>query len=178
MSVLQLIDGDEPVEFGFPDLRKYHGSRSICGLTVAFKVMQRAFVELAGSELLQRDSITVTTAFPGAGARDAFELVTRAPTRDRYSIDNSIEPSDQIAEAAKGAYFFRLSGNGRYVDLGLRPSMIEPEFIHLRRKHLGGSATDEELTRFRILQHRMSSRLLSLPAEDVVNRIDGGVESD
>ncbi len=167
---LQVLEHDDLIEFNFDDLRKYHGSRSICGLTVAYKIMQRGFVALGqAQQALDRETITVTTAFPGPGARDAFELVTRAVTRDHYTIDQSVQPSAQIAEAANGAYYFRVSGNGHTVELGIRPVVIPADFIRARRKLLAGPVTAEERSQFRALQFQLSETLLPMDPEAVVN---------
>ena len=167
---LRIFENGDLIEFEFDDLRKYHGSRSICGLTVAYKVMQCGFNALnQDQQALDRATMTVTTAFPGPGARDAFELVTRTATRNRYAIDKSMQPSAHIAEAANGAYYFRIGANGAEVELGVRPAVIPADFIRLRRKQLAGKATTEELSQFRALQFKLSETLLPMDPADVVN---------
>jgi hypothetical protein len=52
----------------------------------AFKAMQRALPILDPNGPVERRQITVHTAFRGPGGRDAFEMVTRAVTGDRYVV--------------------------------------------------------------------------------------------
>jgi hypothetical protein len=40
---------------------------------------------------VERREITLDTAFRGPGGRDAFEMVTRGVTEDRYVIDPMLE---------------------------------------------------------------------------------------
>jgi len=174
LNALQIIDNGETIEFEFTDLCKYHGPKSICGLTIAYKVMQRGFAALSKGEPLHRETIAIRTAFPGPGARDAFELVTRATTRECYTIDKSVEPSEQIAEAAAGTYIFQITSGDDTVELGVKPSAVDPEFIRLRRKQLSGAASAEELKLFRQAQLKLSETLLPMNPEDVVNVLGEG----
>ena len=82
---LSLVDQGRPVAFSFEDMIGYHGPGSPGGVAHAFKVLERALPLLAPDGPAERREITVRTAFGGPGARDAFELVTRAVTEGRYA---------------------------------------------------------------------------------------------
>ena len=167
--MLRVMDNGDLIEFDFEDLRKYHGSKSICGLTVSYTIMRAAFDALAPNQPVDRANLHITSAFPGPGARDGFELVTRTTSRETYAIDTSVEPSDTIAEAAKGAYYFKVANAVRSVELSLKPSIVPEKFVPLRRKQLSGVASDEELAEFRQLQFAFSETLLTHPATAAVN---------
>ena len=169
MDRLGIVDHSDILELVFDDLKKFHGTRSICGLTVSFKVMQAAWDALASGAPIKRSELSVSTAFPGPGARDGFEMVMRAVTREKYWIEKDITPSDQIAEAAKGAYYFRITGNGRVAELGLKPEVVPSEFVPLRRRQLQGELSDDEQAAFRHLQLTFSEELLSMSASNAVN---------
>lgn len=169
MDTLKVMDHGDILELSFDDLKKFHGTISICGLTVSFKVMQAAWEALAAGAPIPRAELSVATAFPGPGARDGFEMVMRAVTREKYWIETNVTPSDQIAEAAKGAYFFRITGNKRIVTLGLKPDMVPSEFVPLRRRHLAGTLDDDEQARFRRLQFTFSETLLAVTPGEAVN---------
>ncbi len=171
MDNLSIYDEAGPLEIGFDDLRKFHGSASICGLTVSYVVMQAAWRELGGGPL-SRQQISVETGFPGPGARDGFEMVTRAVSREAYHIRTDVAPDDRIAEAAKGAYFFRFLTPDNSVSLGLAPSAVPDEFVPFRRHVLSGEATDSEQKAFRALQLEFSSFLQGAANREVVNVLD------
>lgn len=105
--------------------------------------MQRAFPLLDDGNLLERREISFVTAFPGPGARDAFELVTRCLTDGRYVVDKELPEAANELESPGGRYYFRLSYRGRSVAVTLRPGYVREEFIQLARKkgaHGGGGA--------------------------------------
>jgi hypothetical protein len=77
-SRLEILDHGQRITFVFEDLLKYHGRSAIGGVAHGFKVMERALPLLVGGGLPERAGIVIDSAFGGAGARDAFEMVTRA----------------------------------------------------------------------------------------------------
>ena len=81
MARLNLLDAGAPASFTFEDMLRYHGPGSPGGVAHAYKVLERALPLLAPDGPPERREIVVRTAFGGPGARDGFELVTRAVTR-------------------------------------------------------------------------------------------------
>lgn len=160
---LDVLDHGDRISIGFEDLLKYHGRGFIGGVAHGFKVMQRALPLLAERAPPQRYDISILTAFPGPGARDAFEMVTRAVTGGRYTVDLECGAPD-VVEAARGRYFFRFSSRETAVDLTLREGIVREEFIALIRK---GPSTRKEHDRLDWLKHDMAERILALPAEQV-----------
>ncbi len=105
MPTLVVRDQGQSISIPFDDLLKYHGRSSIAGLAHAFKAMERAFPLMSPDLPPERYDITVESGFPGGGARDAFEMVTRAVTRPL--------PAEGRGEARRargpgGHFFFRL----------------------------------------------------------------------
>src|SRR5918995_4945228 len=76
-GMLEVTERGERLRFSFEDVLRYHGGHSPGGAAIAYKVLERALPELGPCE---RREIEVETAFGGPGARDAFELATRAVT--------------------------------------------------------------------------------------------------
>lgn len=169
MTALTIQDVDEPLEITFDDLKKFHGTRSICGLTVGYTVMRAAWSSLADGEPLDRNDITVETGFPGPGARDAVEMVTRAVSREAFHVVTDKQPDAQIAEAAKGAYWYRITAKGRAVELGLKHEVLPNDFVKLRRILLAGNATPAQAESFRGLQFELSDRLLAMDPLEAFN---------
>jgi hypothetical protein len=168
MTTLVVLDNGDPVSISFDDLLKYHGRSSIAGVAHAFKAMERAFPLLSPGEPPERYDITVESGFPGGGARDAFEMVTRAVTGDRYEL--TTEPAAaQAPEAPGGHFFFRLGYRGAAVDLVLRPGHIPGDFLELACKD---GPTPDEAGRAQQLKEEMAARLMRLPADQVY---DAGV---
>ncbi|MDU8944331.1 hypothetical protein [Ovoidimarina sediminis] len=172
LPALVVTENDETLSFDFDDLVRYHGKRSICGLTVAYKVMEAAWDTAWTGTPPERDRLVVASGFPGPGARDGFEMVTRAVTRGAYEILSEVMAGPRVAEAAKGAYFFRLSDDRNIIELGLKPEVVPPEFVTRRRKLARGVASAAEAAEFRALQLAFSDQLRAMSASDAINVLE------
>jgi len=163
MTTLVVLDQGESIAITFEDLLKYHGRSSIAGVAHAFKAMERSFPLLSPDGPPERYDLTVESGFPGGGARDAFEMVTRAVTGDRYRLASM--PAGTDAPAAPGGhFFFRLGYRGKAVDLVARPGLVPAEFLQLACRD---APTPAEAVRAQQLKEEMAERLLSLPADEV-----------
>jgi hypothetical protein len=161
MTALVLVDEGRLLSFDFEDLLDYHGPGSPAGVAHGFKVMERAFPLLSDAPL-ERRTITVATSFHGPGARDAFELVTRAVTGDRFTLDDGLaEP--ELGWASE-QFVFRLGHQGLEVTLAVRPGIVSDAFIALARTP-DRSPEDEE--RFRLMKLDGAAHVMSLPAAEV-----------
>ena len=155
-----------PLTFSVEDLNRYHGFGFPGGVAHAFKVMQRALPLLSPDAPVERREITIRTPFKGAGARDAFEMVTRATTEGRYTIDDALLALER-GEILKG-YVFVLGYRGKSVKLVIREGIVREEFILLGRKP---DRTPEEDVRLAGLKQDMAERLLRLPADEVYDPV-------
>jgi hypothetical protein len=156
---LALLDDGWKVAFRFEDLLRYHGGGSPGGVAHAFKVLERALGHLGAVE---RRAIAVRTAFGGPGARDGFELVTRAVTEDRYVVDDSLARPE--LGSARERFVFALTAGGRSVTLVLRDGFVDEEMLRLARTE-DRSAADER--RLVALKREMCLRVMAAPAADV-----------
>jgi hypothetical protein len=161
-ETIDVLERGHPIRFSFADMMSYHGPGSPGGVAHAFKVMQRAFPLLDPDGPPERREIRIETPFGGPGARDAFELVTRAVTGDRYVVDPS------LARTARGRtlerFVFKLTYRDRRVTLLVRDGMVPDEFIDLaRREH----RTPDEEARLDVLKAEMAHRLTTSAASDV-----------
>lgn len=160
---LHIRDHGHPIAISFADILKYHGNGFVGGVAHGYKVLERTFEILSPGEAPERRELTIETAFPGPGARDAFELVTRAVTGGRYRVDASLA-GDDVIQSPKGRYFFRVGYRGHSVDLTLRPGLVKDEFIELARR---GASTPAEQERLAWLKQDMADRLMARKADEV-----------
>ncbi len=161
MSALEVVEKGRALSFSFEDLMRYHGPGSPGGVAHAYKVMERAFALLAADGPLERREITVATAFGGPGARDGFELVTRAVTGERYVLDPELARSERGTTLER--FVFRVGYRGRSVTLAVREGFVTDEFIALARKERDA----EEEARLDLLKQEMAERVMSGPAAAV-----------
>jgi hypothetical protein len=161
-SALDVLDQGHRLTYTFEDLMRYHGPGFPGGVAHAFKVMERALPLLGPDGPLERREVTVQTAFTGPGARDAFEMVTRAVTEDRYVVDPALERPERGRTLER--YVFRLGYRNRTVTLLIREGVVRDEFIDLSRTQ---GRTAEQDGRLAVLKQEMADRLLASPAIDV-----------
>jgi hypothetical protein len=161
-ETIRVQERGQVLEFTFADMLRYAGPYSPAGVANAFKVMQCAFALLSPTELPQRRSVAVRTAFQGPGARDGFELVTRAVTDGRYVVDLG------LARPERGrllqSFVFEVRIGDRSASLLLRDGFVTEEFIDLAGKPDRGDAEEIRLDE---LKADLAHRLLAAPADAV-----------
>jgi hypothetical protein len=159
---IEVIEHGRPLSFSFDDMLRYHGGGSPGGVAHAFKVLEPL---LDPDGHCERREIEVETAFGGPGARDAFELVTRGVTGERYRIDEALAKPERGRTLER--FVFRLSYRCRSVTLELREGFVTEEFIDLARTH--DRSADQE-RRLDELKQEMADRVMARPAGEVYAR--------
>jgi len=162
-EAIDVVEKGQPLSFRFADLMRYHGPGSPGGVAIAFKAMERGFELLQEDGPLERRKVSLRTAFGGPGARDGFEIVTRAVTGDRYVVDPELVRPDNGATREK--FVFELSYGDRRVTLVLRAGYVTEEFVALAftQEHL----TPDEDARLQQLKRELAERVMASPATDV-----------
>ncbi|MEA2265464.1 MAG: hypothetical protein QOE27_1047 [Solirubrobacteraceae bacterium] len=161
-QTIEVLDRGRPIGFTFADMMRYHGPGSPGGVAQAFKVMERAFPLLDPDAPPERRELRIETPFGGPGARDAFELVTRAVTGERYVLDPSL--GLPARGRALERFVFRLTYRERQVTLVIREGFVSDEFIDLARQD--GRSPEEE-DRLDALKAEMAERVMGSAASDV-----------
>jgi hypothetical protein len=161
-STIEVADRGRRIAFSFADLLKYHGHGSPGGLAHAFKVLERGLPLLDPAAPCERRELVVGTAFGGPGARDGFELVTRAVTEERFRLDPGLARPER--GRALERFVFRLAYRERAATLVLRDGFVSDEFIDLARTE---HRTAEQERRLDRLKREMADRVLARPASEV-----------
>ena len=73
-------------------------------------MLERALALLDPSGSVERREVVVDTAFGGPGARDAFELVMRAVTGERYRVDPALARPELGRRASASSFASRTAG--------------------------------------------------------------------
>ncbi|MGI8903257.1 MAG: hypothetical protein ACR2IP_06295 [Solirubrobacteraceae bacterium] len=165
-DVITVLDRGQEITFSFPEMLKYAGPHSPGGVAHAFKVLERALPLLEPDGPPERREIEVGTAFGGPGARDAFELVTRAVTGERYTVEDSLARPE--LGNARERFSFALAYRARSLRLALRAGYVTDEFIALARKKEPTAADDRRLDALKL---ELANLVMSAPATDVYDVI-------
>jgi hypothetical protein len=159
---LVVVDQGVRLAFSFADLMRYHGPGSPGGVAHAYKVLERALPLLAPDGVPERREVAVRTAFGGPGARDAFELVLRAVTGERYTLDLGLARPERGRAAEH--FVFVLAHREREVTLAVRDGLVTDEFVDLARTE---PRTPEQEVRLTTLKAEMAERVMDAPADAV-----------
>jgi hypothetical protein len=160
---IAVLDAGQLLSCSYEEIMKYHGWSSPGGVAHAFKVMERAWPLLSpGPCPPERREISVTTAFGGPGARDAFEFVTRAVTGERYLVDPALARPERGRTLER--FVFRLGYRERTVTLLLCEGYVTGEFIELAREP---RRSVEQESRLSVLKREMADHVMAAQAADV-----------
>ncbi|MEA2303979.1 MAG: hypothetical protein QOH43_1259 [Solirubrobacteraceae bacterium] len=169
IGTIEVVERGRRITFTFADLLKYHGPGSPGGVAHAFKVIERALPLLDPDGPCERREIVVATAFGGPGARDAFEMVTRAVTGDRFRVDPALARPER--GRALERFVFRLSYRDRHAVLALREGFVSDEFIDLARTRERDADQERRLD---VLKREMAERVMARPAREVYDVSEAG----
>ncbi len=161
-STIEVAELGSILAYTFEDLMRYHGPGSPGGVAHAFKVLERVLPLLEPGGLPERREIVVETAFAGPGARDAFEMATRAVTEDRYVVDDALARPE--LGPTRERFVFRLGYRERSVTVLLREGYVTEEFLALARQE---GRTAEQESHLTVLKQELAGRLLANPAAAV-----------
>ena len=161
-DAIAVLDRGLAIAFSFDDLSRYHGPGSPGGVAHAFKVLERALPLLSPEGPPERRELTVRTAFGGPGARDGFELVTRAVTEGRFTVDPALARPERGVTLER--FVFRLGYRDRTVTLAVREGFVPDELIALARRPARTPAEEERLT---AVKREMARHVMAAPATGV-----------
>jgi hypothetical protein len=159
---VELTERGRRIVFTFADILRYHGGRSPGGAAIAFAAVELALPLLDPDRPCERREIAIETAFGGPGARDAFEMITRAVTGDRFSVDPALARPER--GRALERFVFRFVYRDRSATLLLRDGFVTDEFIELARTEDRDEAQESRLDR---LKQELADRVMAAPASAV-----------
>lgn len=166
-STIDVLDRGRLLAFSFDDMLRYHGPGSPGGVAQAFKVLERGLPLLDPDGPPERREITIRTAFGGPGARDVFELVTRAVTGERYVVDQALARPERGRTMER--FVFELGYRDRSATLIVREGIVPDEFIELARTDPRSADQEARLDQLKL---EMVERVMSSTAEEVYDAVE------
>ena len=157
-------DAGHQLVFTPEDVFRYHGYDAVGGAVLGFRLLQRAIRELSPQAMPERRDISLFTAFPGLGARDCFELVTRMASERRLTLDTSFTHKD-AQPGLEGAFYFRFSYRGRSLELAPACGQPDGHFLACGRAAKRPDASPAAQERWKAAKYALANLLLALPCE-------------
>lgn len=153
--LIRVLGEEEEIAITFEMVAAYHGQAALAMLAIVFQGLGGALARLSPEAPLPRKDIGVVSGHPGPGVRDAFEFVTRAVTRQAYTIDRSL-PLARWNPHADMAYAFTITARDRTVTAALRADVLPPRFFAL----LPGPRSAEDDAEFSALKRAIAATVL------------------
>lgn len=161
-STIQLTERGRTISYTFDDVLRYHGPGSPGGAAIGFKALERALPLLDPDGPCERREIVVETAFGGPGARDAFEMLARAVSGERFHLDPA------LARPRRGRtlerFVFRFTYRETSATLLLREGFVTDAFIDLARTE---SRDPEQERRLNALKLELADKVMAHDASEV-----------
>ena len=123
-----IAENDQVQHLTYEGLLAFHQGEAIWGASVGFRAMQTAGLALSTNRLRDRKDLSVVSAHPGPGVRDAIEYVTRCVSRDRFRLFGSNQSSGC---QAKMEFRWWVSDSSKTVEIGLCPGLVPSNFFDL-----------------------------------------------
>ena len=161
-EVVAVRERDQTLHFTFADALRYAGPHSPAGVAIAFKALQLAFDVLSPDAPPERREVFIRTPFRGPGARDAFEVVTRAVTDGHYVVDRTLVRSDRGHRLED--FVFEIELGGATMTLMLRDGFVDDEFIDLAGTE---PQTEAQQHRLDTLKAQLAQRIMATAAAEV-----------
>ena len=166
MNDLILVQDEQDVfEISFTEVEKYHGLSNIAGAAVAFKALQAAFAVLLQGEPAPRNDITVKTGHPGAGVRDAIEMLTRAITRGAYTVDKTL-PKGRLNPYKDISFTFIVTLQGHTAEAVLNDGILPARFFELM-EIITKPNTEQEQKELRQLKRSLAKQIIQKPSDEL-----------
>lgn len=163
-ATVQVMGEEEPIEIGFDSVVAYHGQAALAMLAITFQGLRATLSRLSPSGAPARSGLSVVSGHPGPGVRDAFEFVTRAVTRNAYTVDRSLREA-RLNPKADISYSFRITLDRRTVGAALRPDVLPARFFELNS--MGAERGATEVSEFNALKRQIASEVLAAAPESL-----------
>ena len=100
---------------------------------------------------------------------DAIEMVTRAKTRGRLTLEQSwlADKPGSPTPDGRGKYYFELTVADKQLGFELRAGLIPAEFIELTRKLHAATIREHEQQRLRQIKEYLALTILAAPFTDL-----------
>ena len=162
---LVVSEPEGTLSFNREDMIRYAGHGQIIASGVVFRLLQRAFMDLSPQEPPSRKDILVLTAFPGEGVRDCIELVTRAVTDGRFTLDVNVAPSGAPSSPIGGGMYFEVGYRGKAFAYTFNPEIFDEHWYQSVQNFQDGCDSSENHGRYVSYKYGVLGELLA--REDV-----------
>ncbi|MBV2120566.1 MAG: hypothetical protein KUF74_03835 [Candidatus Thiodiazotropha sp. (ex Ctena orbiculata)] len=165
--IIELRQDQEVFPYSLAATIAYHGLDSIGGVVLGFRLLQAALQNSSHTQPVERQSISILSAFPGAGARDAFEYLSRCVSQQRFQCDTSLS-HPKAQKGFEGCFYFKITLAGEVLELSPIEGQPPETFFSAGRQAFKSEASDAERLLWRQEKIQLANTLLGLPANQCI----------
>lgn len=177
-TIAIIVDG-KLTTFDFDELKLFHKGDSWFGCTVGFRAMQIAARELSQPSPWSRTNISIVSAHPGPGVKDAIELITATVSSDNFQLHESADSNNCNSGCNSNMRFeWWLTTNEKTIHIKLHDGIVPESFLQLLERlntdsYLKVSEKNEDLKQFDLMKLNLSTLLWnqSLDASFEINHV-------
>ncbi len=125
---LDIADHGRVEHLTYKGLLSFHQGEAIWGASVGFRAMQAAGLALSHEKLWDRNALSIVSAHPGPGVRDAIEFITRCVSRNRFRL---LDPQQPLQCNQNMQFRWWATQNDNTVDVQLRKGFVPSHFFEL-----------------------------------------------
>ena len=127
-EILDILEDGQLQRLTYAGLLAFHHGNAIWGASVGYRAMQAAGWALSHETVWDRKFLSVVSAHPGPGVRDAIEFVTRCVSRKRFQLLNPRQP---VRCHQHMEFRWWVTHHDHTVDVRLREGFIPVQFFDL-----------------------------------------------
>ena len=162
---ISIIDNDKVISISFNEVLKYHTGDAWFGLSIAFRALELAASAFKKANLIwNRDQLTIVSAHPGPGVKDAIECITHCISNQKFSL--TAECADTNSCNSNMQFAWWVSNDTHTAFISLRHNFI-PELFNKLLDRLGtiNEQGDDQLD-FSRLKQDLANKILQQPLLD------------
>ena len=153
------------MRLGYSDFLKYHQGKSICGLSLGFKMIQKLTDYFNYS--LPKSDTKIYAKFGGPGMRDAFCYIFRGKINESsFIIKKDLKMSLECSDSPVGIYGYEVHAHNRIIQISIKPKVVKNDFLEAIRLRNKSGISSANVYR---LQMEMCKRILPINPNIVCN---------
>lgn len=170
---ITLLDAEIPITFTLQEVFHYHGYDAVGGVVLGFRLLQKCIrlLQADNLQLLSRRDFHLFTAFPGLGARDCFEFITRMASEQRMQVDTRYDYPG-VQAGITGSFYFEFHYHGQSIKLAPIVGYPTAQFLALGHASKQTAPSDEIRQGWQAAKYTLANTLLQADCDAVIRRLD------
>jgi hypothetical protein len=159
-EILEILEDGQLQRLTYAGLLAFHRGNAILGASVGYRAMQAAGWALSQETVWDRKFLSIVSAHPGPGVRDAIEFVTRCVSRKRFQLLESRQP---VGCHQHMEFRWWVTQHDHTVDVQLREGFVPAQFFELVERVGSDHETPSDALNLEKLKADLTERLWHEP---------------